>query len=332
MESNKVKGLIFPVGGEAQAFLADRDRPYRDIREAVQGEYDELGATFADVDIYVNAAGADSLLPNRAINPDAFMDDSGFLSEKSLIVGTNDGKPFSLIFGNIVALSRDETGELIDMPANIETELKESLSDPLDGYDLRFREAFGRYQNWDLSQAQAAKIAGLSQQAFSYHVNKITNAQDTRGRGLKPLPKGFDRLYSEYKSGDISARSAATKLGITHPTFLKYVKECDVRLHKDDLVQTHNPRGLTERRAAATDDYSGPETKEGLRGMYHSPQDVSAFSDPFCGSVSVTPTRDEKQEPAKSGLEAKRDACAISAAHLDNPNTEIPNGKNMERE
>lgn len=72
--------------------------------------------------------------------------------------------------------------------------------------------------------------------------------------------------------------------------------------------------------------------KEGLRGMYHSPQDVSAFSDPFCGSVSVTPTRDEKQEPAKSGLEAKRDACAISAAHLDSPNTEIPDGKNMERE
>ena len=253
MESNKVKGLIFPVGGEAQAFLADRDRPYRDIREAVQGEYDELGATFADVDIYVNAAGADSLLPNRAINPDAFMDDSGFLSEKSLIVGTNDGKPFSLIFGNIVALSRDETGELIDMPADIEAELKESLSDPLDGYDLQFREAFGRYQNWDLSQAQAAEIAGLSQQAFSYHVNKITNAQDTRGRGLKPLPKGFDRLYSEYKNGDISARSAATKLGSTHPTFLKYVKECDVRLHKDDLVQTSNPRGLTERRGAATD-------------------------------------------------------------------------------
>lgn len=37
----------------------------------------------------------------------------------------------------------------------------------------------------------------------------------------------------------------------------------------------------------AMDDYKGPETKEGLRGMYHSPQDVSAFSDPFCGSVSA---------------------------------------------
>lgn len=47
----------------------------------------------------------------------------------------------------------------------------------------------------------------------------------------------------------------------------------------------------------AMDDYSGPETKEGLRGMYHSPQDVSAFSDPFCGSVSVTPTRDDSAAP-----------------------------------
>lgn len=47
----------------------------------------------------------------------------------------------------------------------------------------------------------------------------------------------------------------------------------------------------------AMDDYSGPETKEGLRGMYHSPQDVSAFSDPFHGSVSVTPTRDDSAAP-----------------------------------
>ena len=60
-------------------------------------------------------------------------------------------------------------------------------------------------------------------------------------------------LIEVENNGDISARFAATKLGITHPTFLKYVKECDVRLHKDDLVQTHNPRGLTERHAAATD-------------------------------------------------------------------------------
>ena len=40
----------------------------------------------------------------------------------------------------------------------------------------------------------------------------------------------------------------------------------------------------------------------------------------------------ELMQLGKSGLEAKRDACALSAAHLDSPNTEIPDGKNMERE
>ena len=134
----------------------------------------------------------------------------------------------------------------------------------------------------------------------------------------------------------LAARSAG-RLGVT-------VQLSDTGIQPGSGVGNHRS-GLTEETLGipvfaigipiiwiAMDDYSGPETKEGLRGMYHSPQDVSAFSDLFCGSVSVTPTRDEKQEPAKSGLEAKRDACALSAAHLDSPNTEIPDGKNMERE
>lgn len=40
--------------------------------------------------------------------------------------------------------------------------------------------------------------------------------------------------------------------------------------------------------------------------------------------------RDEKQGPAKSGIESKRDACA-SATQLDNRSTEIPNGSDMGR-
>ena len=50
--------------------------------------------------------------------------------------------------------------EFIDMPADIETEPKESLSDPWT--DMIYgSEAFGRYQNWDSKPLQAAKIAGL---------------------------------------------------------------------------------------------------------------------------------------------------------------------------
>lgn len=51
----------------------------------------------------------------------------------------------------------------------------------------------------------------------------------------------------------VQGAAARNQRTLADPTFLKYVKECDVRLHKDDLVQTHNPRGLTERHAASTD-------------------------------------------------------------------------------
>lgn len=56
MESNKVIGLIFPVGGEAQAFLADRDRPYRDIRE--NELVDMIGREDNGEDFVVTGVGA----------------------------------------------------------------------------------------------------------------------------------------------------------------------------------------------------------------------------------------------------------------------------------
>ena len=244
--------MLFPVGDTPQVLSVDRLAPDREIRNAVQGEFDVLSATSGDFKLYVNSSAADNSLPNRIINPENFTDGEGLLSDKSLIAGMCDGQPFSFVFGDVVALACNESGELVDMPPALKTELKENLTDPLEDYDMKFREAFGRYQNWDLSQAEAAQLAGVSQQTFSYHANKITNAHSTRGRGLKPLPKGFDRLYDMYKSGAISARSAATELGISHPTFLKYAKEQDLRLHKDDLVQSRTHRGLAERRGSIT--------------------------------------------------------------------------------
>ena len=146
--------------------------------------------------------------------------------------------------------------------------------------------------------------------------NKFAGYIESAGLARGVLVPGEYELDHDALNADVSERFN-----------IQYGFQCDQMI---DAMQFDMTLILTEK--VAMDDYSGPETKEGLRGMYHSPQDVSAFSDPFCGSVSVTSTRDEKQEPAKSGLEAKRDACALSAAHLDSPNTEIPNGKNMERE
>lgn len=45
--------------------------------------------------------------------------------------------------------------------------------------------------------------------------------------GRKPMerPSGFDALRKQWKRGEISARAAAKKIGVTHRTFLKWVNE-----------------------------------------------------------------------------------------------------------
>lgn len=48
------------------------------------------------------------------------------------------------------------------------------------------------------------------------------------GRRPKVKPDNFQLVYCSWQNGEISARCAATQLGTTHQTFLKWVKEVDV--------------------------------------------------------------------------------------------------------
>ena len=45
------------------------------------------------------------------------------------------------------------------------------------------------------------------------------------GRTPKPRPAEFDSLLSLWQAGEISAREAARRLGVSHHTFLKWVRE-----------------------------------------------------------------------------------------------------------
>ena len=54
----------------------------------------------------------------------------------------------------------------------------------------------------------------------------------TFGRPRKERTPEFYRLASEYREGRVSARTAARKLGISHPTFLSWVAE--TRLKSDN--------------------------------------------------------------------------------------------------
>lgn len=44
------------------------------------------------------------------------------------------------------------------------------------------------------------------------------------GREKKPIPDKFYPLWSKYRRGEVTARSAAQKLGVAHSTFLKWCR------------------------------------------------------------------------------------------------------------
>lgn len=66
-----------------------------------------------------------------------------------------------------------------------------------------------------IRQRQAEGIAAAKQQGVKF------------GRRPKEKPPEYKNLRQLWKKGEISARSAAKKLGITHSTFLRWVNEND---------------------------------------------------------------------------------------------------------
>lgn len=58
--------------------------------------------------------------------------------------------------------------------------------------------------------------------------------------GRKPMeqPAAFESLCQRWKCGELSARSAASQLGITHQTFLKWTKTADCGKNSRELSPT----------------------------------------------------------------------------------------------
>lgn len=66
-----------------------------------------------------------------------------------------------------------------------------------------------------IRQRQAEGIAAAKQNGVKF--------------GRKPMerPSNFELLKTQWLHGELSARAAAKRLGVTHSTFLKWVKECN---------------------------------------------------------------------------------------------------------
>ena len=71
--------------------------------------------------------------------------------------------------------------------------------------------------------AQTEREATRQRQAEGIAVAKANGVRF--GRQPKERPPEFDELAVQWENGGISAREAAKKLGISHPTFIKWAKE-----------------------------------------------------------------------------------------------------------
>lgn len=71
--------------------------------------------------------------------------------------------------------------------------------------------------------AQTEREATRQRQAEGIAVAKANGVRF--GRQPKDRPPEFDELAVNWKNGNISAREAAKRLGISHPTFIKWAKE-----------------------------------------------------------------------------------------------------------
>lgn len=58
--------------------------------------------------------------------------------------------------------------------------------------------------------------------------------------GRKPMerPLEFEVVFQQWKSGSLSARSAASQLGVAHQTFMKWAREIDIGKKSTDLLPT----------------------------------------------------------------------------------------------
>lgn len=65
-----------------------------------------------------------------------------------------------------------------------------------------------------IRQRQAEGIAAAKQNGVKF------------GRRPMERPKGLESVKAQWLRGELSARAAAKQLGVTHSTFLKWVKEC----------------------------------------------------------------------------------------------------------
>ena len=139
-------------------------------------------------------------------------------AEDVLVVKSIDrlGRNYAEILEQWSAITQKKGAAIVvvDMPLlDTRRDQKDIIGTLVADIVLRIMSAFAQVEHDFIKQRQAEGIAAAKARGVRF------------GHERMPIPQNFPEVYASWKNGEISARKAGKLLGVTHNTFLRWVKE-----------------------------------------------------------------------------------------------------------
>ena len=139
--------------------------------------------------------------------------------DDTLVVKSNDrlGRNYDEILEQWRMITKEKQAAIVvlDMPLLDTRQSRDLTGTLIADIVLQLLSYVAQTEREFIRQRQAEGIAAAKQNGVRF--------------GRKPMerPKELDLLKAQWLRGELSARAAARQLGVTHSTFLRWVKECN---------------------------------------------------------------------------------------------------------
>lgn len=178
----KVRALLIPMYEKPREVSISQSGALEELQQYVGGLIEPLHVLGDGVCLYVNDDGISTLTPNRALYATKEMEETGYLSQIDFEHVAKEGELYTILFGNIVAVSYDENMELQDLSQ----EQIDSLSEQFKDWTSGFREVMNIRRQRSEPSAASKEMVSLAGEQKDMQAAKDALASE-------PVVSGKDR-------------------------------------------------------------------------------------------------------------------------------------------
>lgn len=128
-----IRAMLIPVGDRPREVGISPTDSLKDLQGCVGGLIEPVDVLGDGITLYVNEEGLGTLPPNRALYATKEMEQKGYLSQMDYAHVAKEGELYTVLFGDIVAVSYNPEGELRDISPEQMEKLGVYFSDPASG-------------------------------------------------------------------------------------------------------------------------------------------------------------------------------------------------------